>query len=99
MVAVMVMAMVIGASAVGLRALTAKGPGGMARLSGGVAREKHSAKRANGASSFLKVCEKHYERAYHRGHDPPAGDCRLGRMAEAQVGASNESRMQARRDW
>jgi hypothetical protein len=85
MIAVMVMAMVVGTSAVGVRALRAKGSGGVARLSGGVASGKHSAKRANGAISFLKVCEKDYERAYHLGHDPPAGGCHLGRMAEAQV--------------
>jgi hypothetical protein len=87
MVAVMVMAMLIGASAIGVRALTANGAGGVARLSGGVASAKYSAKRANGAISFSKVCEKHYQRAYHRGHDPPAGDRHLGRMADAQVGA------------
>jgi hypothetical protein len=85
MVAVIVMAMVVGASAVGVRALTAKGAGGVARLSGGVARGKHSAKRANGAISVVKVCEKHYETAYHLGHDPPAGNRHLGRMADAQV--------------
>jgi hypothetical protein len=85
MIAVMVMAMVIGASAAGVRALRAKGPGGVARLSGGMASAKHSAKRANGAISFWKVCEKHYEMAYHRGHDPPAGDRYLGRMVDAQV--------------
>jgi hypothetical protein len=85
MVAILFIAMVIGASAACVRALTANGPGGVARLSGGVASAKHSAKRANGAMSFLKVCENDYERAYHRGHDPPANDCHLGRMAEAQV--------------
>jgi hypothetical protein len=85
MVAVMVIAMVIGASVVSVRALTAKGAGGVARLSGGVASAKHSAKRAIGAISFLKVCDKHYQRAYHRGLDPPASDRHLERMADAQV--------------
>jgi hypothetical protein len=85
MVAVMVIAMAIGASVVGVRALTAKGSGGVARLSGGVTSAKHSAKRANGAMSFLKVCEKDYHRAYHRGHDPPASDRHLRRMVDAQV--------------
>jgi hypothetical protein len=94
MVAVMVIAMVIGASAIWLRALTANGPGGVAQLSGGIASGKHSAKRANGATSFLKVSEKHYERAYHLGHDPPTRDCHLRRMADAQV-----ERMEAAAGW
>jgi arylsulfatase A-like enzyme len=85
MIAVMVMAMVVGASAVAVRALRAKRAGGIARLSGGVASAKHSAKRANGAISVLKVCDKDYHRAYHRGHDPPAGNRHLGRRADAQV--------------
>jgi hypothetical protein len=85
MVAVMVIAMVIGASAIWMRALTANAPGGVAQLSGGVASGKHSAKRANGAISFLKVCENDYEIAYHMGRDPPAGDRHLGRMVDAQV--------------
>jgi hypothetical protein len=78
MFAVLVMAMVIGASTIGLHALTAKG-------AGGVASAEHGPKLANGASSFLKVCENDYEMAYHHGHDPPPGDRHLGRMADAQV--------------
>jgi hypothetical protein len=89
MFVVMVMAMVIGASVVRVRAITAKVAGGVARLSGGVASRKHSAKRANGEIRFLKVCENHYKRAYHRGHDPPAGDRHLGRMAGAQMEPMN----------
>jgi hypothetical protein len=85
MVAILFIAMMIGASAVGVRALTANGPGGVGRASGGIVSATHSAKRANGAISFLKVCENDYERAYHRGHEPPASDRHLGRMAEAQV--------------
>jgi hypothetical protein len=85
MVAVIVIAMVMGASVVGVRALTAKRAGGVARLSGGMASVKYSAKRANGAITYLKVRENDYQRAYHCGHDPPAGDRHLGRRAEAQV--------------
>jgi hypothetical protein len=85
MFAVLVMAMVIGASAVGVRALTANGPGGVARLSGDVQPEWYGAKRANGAISFLRVPKKAYQRAYHCGLDPPKRDRHLGRLADAEV--------------
>jgi hypothetical protein len=85
MVAVLVMAMWIGASAVGLRALTANGSGGVECLSGGMERAKYGAKQANGAIRFLRGREKAYQKTYQRGRDPPRDNRHLGRVADAQV--------------